>query len=152
MTSIWLVINDTLWLLYDKLEKYIKYSLVGMIGVLIHFSLLYLLTEKAGLWYILSATIAIGCAATNNYILNYFWTFKERKKVITSWWIGWFKFLLSIGMTEILYLGLLYWFTEKFQIYYLVSAFIALSLTTVIRYFTAEKWIWKKSKNINIIS
>lgn len=133
---------DLLWGLVAKLSGYIKYSLVGLVGVGIHFATLWLLTEQAHLWYMGSAAIAIVLAATNNYFLNYHWTFKDRKGNIPNHFVGWFKFLLSIGMTEALYLGLLYMFTDKVGYHYMLSAFLSLSLTTVLRYIVATKWIW----------
>jgi putative flippase GtrA len=140
-------VADTLWWLFTKLKGYLQYSLVGAIGVVINFTALYLLTDKVHLWYLVSAMIAIILASTNNFILNYIWTFKDRKKNITNIYLGWFKFLLSIGLTEGLYLGLMYVFTSKMGLHYMLSAFLALCLTTVIRYVTAEKWIWGKGKS-----
>jgi len=137
---------DFIWRLVGKLKGYIQYSLVGFIGACIHFLILWLLTDKVGMWYFLSAMIAITVASINNFTLNYLWTFKDSKKQISNIFVGWFKFLLSIGMTEALYLGLLYLFTDKAGLHYILSAFISLSLTTVIRYLTAEKWIWNKRK------
>lgn len=137
---------DLCWRLVYKLKGYLQYSLVGMVGVAINFTILWALTEKAHFWYIASATIAILFASTNNFFLNYLWTFKDRKRRITNLFVGWFKFLLSIGMTELLYLGLLYVFTDKVGCHYMLGAFISLSLTTVIRYVTAEKWIWGAKK------
>ena len=139
-------IIDLLWRLVDKLRGYIKYSLVGMVGVGIHFGVLWLLTEQAHLWYMGSAAIAILLASTNNYFLNYHWTFKDRKGSISNHFVGWFKFLLSIGMTEALYLGLLYLFTDMVGYHYMLSAFISLCLTTVLRYKVATNWIWNQKR------
>ncbi len=138
----WWAINDAFWLVYDKFARYIKYSLVGLIGAGIHFALLYVLTDKVGLWYLLSATIAILVAGTNNYILNYKWTFKDKKQNNRNVMGGWAKFILTIGGTEAIYLGLVALFTEKAGLHYMLSAFLSLSLTTVLRYFSADKWVW----------
>ncbi|KKN79341.1 hypothetical protein LCGC14_0341230 [marine sediment metagenome] len=138
------MLADILWGIFGKLGGFIKYSLVGMIGVGIHFGILWYLTEQVGLWYILSAIIAITLASMNNFALNYLWTFKNRKSRIKNLWIGWLKFLLSIGATEILYLGILYLFTEKVGVHYMWSAFFALASTTVIRFKIASNWIWGK--------
>lgn len=137
---------EFVWKLVGRLQRFIQYSLVGMVGVAINFTTLWLLTDKVGLWYLLSATIAIFLAATNNFVLNYYWTFKDRKKQISNVVVAWLQFLLSIGVTELLYLGLIYLFTDKAGLYYILSAFLALSCTTVIRYLTADRWIWRKKK------
>src|SRR3989337_2845103 len=98
---------------------YIKYSLVGVVGAVINFSALWLLTEQAHLWYLLSATIGIVLAATNNFVLNYLWTFKDRKHLIHNRFIGWFKFLLSVSVTDGVYLWLVYLFTDKVGWHYM---------------------------------
>lgn len=59
------------------LAKYVKFCIVGTIGAGIHFSTLYVLTEYFNLWYMISAVIAVGLAMTNNFILNYTWTFRK---------------------------------------------------------------------------
>lgn len=140
----WWLMNDALWSLYDKIERYIKFSLVGMVGVGIHFALLYFLTEKVGLWYLWSAVIAITVANINNYILNHVWTFKSKRQGNPNLLVGWLKYMLAVGVTEVMYLGLMYWFTSIIGIFYLLSAFFALALTTGIRYWTAEKWVWRE--------
>ncbi len=142
--KIWWRMNDALWSLYDRLERFIKFSLVGMVGVVIHFGLLYLLTENVGLWYLWSAVIAITTANLNNYILNHLWTFKSKRQYNTNLFRGWLKYMLAVGVTEGMYLGLIFWFTSILGLYYLLSAFFALALTTGIRYWTAEKWVWRK--------
>ena len=143
------MIIDLMWKLITS--GFIKYSLVGMVGVVIHFSVLWFLTEHAHFWYMGSAAIAIALASTNNYILNYLWTFSKRKNRIKNHLIGWLKFLASIGITEVFYLGLLYLFTEKVGYHYMVSAFIALAMTTVIRYTLANKWIWGEKKQMMVV-
>ena len=122
---------------------YIKYNLVGVIGAALNFSALWVLTEKAHLWYLLSATIGIIIAASCNYVLNYLWTFSSRKHQIKSHFQGWARFLASVSVTEGVYLYLVYLFTSTAGLHYMVSAFLSLSLTSVVRYITANKWVWK---------
>lgn len=131
---------------WSLIERYIKFSLVGVVGAIINFSLLYVLTNNVGLWYLLSATIAIMIAGVNNYILNHLWTFRGKEYVKGSVVIGCIKYLFTVGVTEILYLTLVYLFCTVVGIYYMLSAFIALMLTTGIRYAVAEKWIWRSYK------
>ena len=137
---------DKCWALYDLLENFIKFSLVGLVGVVIHFGLLYWLTETVGLWYLWSAVIAVTLANINNYILNHLWTFKKKRQYNTNLFKGWLKYMLAVSVTEAMYLGLIYWFTSILGVYYLLSAFFALALTTGIRYWTAERWVWGKPK------
>lgn len=123
--------------------SFIKYGLVGSVGFAIHLLVLWLLTEQVHLWYMISATIAIVVAALNNYILNYLWTFKDRKASINNKVVGYFKYLLSRGFTEGLYLVLLYVMTDLAGVHYMLSAVVVQMLTAVLGYVIAVKWIWK---------
>lgn len=142
--SLWWKFNDACWAFYDRVERYIKYNVIGTVGAAIHFTILWLLVDIAGMWYIPSAIIAITLAGINNYTLNYYWTFRKRKSSISHPLKGVGKFLLSIAITEPIYLGILYICVDIVGLHYMVGAFVALSLTTFLRYIIAEKWIWKK--------
>ena len=122
---------------------YIKYGIVGSVGLVIHLMVLWLLTEYVHFWYMASATIAIVVASLNNYILNYLWTFKERKSYISNKWVGYFKYLFSRGFTEGLYLGLLFVMVDIVGFHYMLSAIVIQILTAVLGYVIAVKWIWK---------
>lgn len=144
--NIWWAINDFLWKSYDKVSGYIKYSIVGVIGFAIHMLVLWLLTDYAQMWYLLSATIAIMVAALNNYVMNYHWTFRHRKQNIENKVVGYFKYLLSRGFTEGLYLILLYLMTDIVGLHYIISAIVVQFATAILGYLIAVKWIWKEKK------
>lgn len=124
--------------------EFVKYGMVGSIGFLVHLATLYLLTDIAGLWYLASAIIAIVTAALCNYILNYHWTFKEKKTHINNIYLGYFQYLLSRGFTEGLYLGLLFLAVDIGGLNYLFSAAIIQIVTAIVGYVIAVKWIWRK--------
>lgn len=53
--------------------------MVGGTGALIQLGIIYLLTEKARLWYMMSTVIGIGVALCWTFTANYLWTFKNEK-------------------------------------------------------------------------
>ena len=125
-----------------KLRSLIKFGLVGLVGSAIHFPVLYVLTEYLGLHYILSATIAIFLASTNNYILNNLWTFSKRSTGAYS--IGLIKYIILSLVGDGIYLGLLTFFTEVFYLWYIYSAVMALVIVFLVKYKMADLFIWKK--------
>lgn len=137
---------ELLWGLISKLQGFIKYGLVGSVGFVVHLLVLWLLTEQFYIWYMASATVAIVVAALNNYILNYLWTFKDKKSHINNVFAGYFKYLLSRGFTEGLYLGLLFIMVDVGGYHYLTSAVVVQVLTAVVGYVIAIRWIWKKKR------
>ena len=59
-------------------KRFLKFCLVGGSGILVNEGLLFLLTEFGGLYYLWSSAIAIEASIITNYILNDFWTFRDR--------------------------------------------------------------------------
>ena len=135
---------DLIWRLIGRCQGYIKYCMVGAVGFLIHLLVLWFVTDIIHISYIVSASIAIVVAALNNYILNYKWTFKDRKNQIDNKVIGYFKYLLSRGLTEGLYLVLLIVCVDIIGWYYLTSAIAVQFSTAILGYLIAVKWIWRR--------
>jgi len=72
-------LKHLLLLFLYKRKKFIKFCIVGGSGALIHFAIVWTLTEAAGLWYMLSTAISIAIVVTWNFTLNSFWTFSQNK-------------------------------------------------------------------------
>lgn len=117
-----------------------KFCAVGASGIAVNEGLLWLLTEFAGLFYLISGAIAIEASILSNFVLNDLWTFrKERKgKYLTR--LGKFNFARIIIL--IINFGALWLFTWL-GIHYLISNLIGIALATVFTYFTSLLWVWK---------
>jgi dolichol-phosphate mannosyltransferase len=78
---------NELWTFRDKrasagssvLIRLLKFNLVSLIGLGIHEAVLTFFTEVTGLFYILSAIIAIFCALIWNFFANVKWTWRSRQ-------------------------------------------------------------------------
>ena len=57
--------------------KFIKFCLVGTLGLIIDFSSTYLLKEKFQLNKYLANSVGFCLAVTSNYFLNKYWTFQD---------------------------------------------------------------------------
>ena len=137
---------DVIWQIVSKYWEFIKYGLVGSVGFIIHISVVWYLKEIVDLWVMYSIAIAIVIAALNNYILNYRWTFSDKKKNIGNKVIGYFKYLLSRAFTEGLYFILAYIAIEKLGYHYMASIIILQVATAILGYLIALKWIWRDRK------
>lgn len=62
-----------------KYRRFVKFCTVGGSGALLTLALTWMLTELAGLWYMLSLAITVVIVAVWNFNLNAFWTFAQRK-------------------------------------------------------------------------
>ena len=63
------------------ISKFFKFCMVGGIGAGIQFVTIYLLTEKAHLYYLISTVLGIGIAVCWTFFANNRWTFKTKDGV-----------------------------------------------------------------------
>jgi len=74
-------ILNTLWTFKKNIRqetafRYSKFFAISAIAAIINLSLLYLITEFLGIWYIASQLIATAFSLLINYIGNKLWTYK----------------------------------------------------------------------------
>jgi putative flippase GtrA len=103
--------------------QFIKFCIVGSIGGIIHLGLLYWLTEFFGIWYMVSASIGFTVAVVHNFILNKYWTFKNRAPEIPRQFVSFFVIsVVSLGIN----LSVLYILTEYIGIWYMAAQIVAI--------------------------
>lgn len=72
---------NKLWTFEEKINlnlagKYIKFSLVSVVALIINLFFLYIFTEIFGIYYIISQILAIGISLIINFFGNKIWTFR----------------------------------------------------------------------------
>ena len=116
-----------------------KYYLVGASGVLVNLGILYTLTEFAGLWYLLSSSIAIYVSITTNFVLNKVWTFRDTTiKQEAFLMYGKFVSVSLVGM--LIQLGFNYIFVEELKLYYLLAALISIIIASSTNFVLNRRW------------
>lgn len=63
-----------------ELKRFVRFSIVGIIGSVIDFGFLNLFTIVFKMPYVLSSVFSFSLAVINNFLLNRFWTFAASKK------------------------------------------------------------------------
>ncbi|MBM3206488.1 glycosyltransferase family 2 protein [Candidatus Pacearchaeota archaeon] len=118
--------------------KFIKFSLVGLIGTFINLAVLYSFTELLGVYYIFSAILSFFLAASSNFILNKVLTFNEsiKYKILSKY----YKFLIVSICALIINLAVLYSFTELLGVYYLISQIIAIGFSFILNFIGNKIW------------
>ncbi len=120
----------------------VRYTFVGGLAFLIDFGTLYILTEFAGLHYLLSAGIAFILGLLTNYFLSIKWVFASRvirdKKLefIIFTVIG----LIGLGLNELF----LWIFTSLSGLHYLVSKILTAILVYLWNFFVRKLILFKK--------
>ncbi len=127
-----------------ELIRFLKFCAVGLSGVFVNMGLLWLLTEVTGLFYLLSAAISIETSIISNFILNDYFTFRDRRSPqVKSILSRLLKFnlvsLAGLGFN----MGVLWLLTEVFGIYYLLSNLCGIAVATLWNYLANTWWTWK---------
>jgi len=114
---------------WKEWKKIIKFGLVGASGIVVNSAILYSLTEYLGIFYLMSALVAIETSIITNFILNDRWTFSAGKGVnhrIRSVWKRFASFqAVSVGGLVINF-AVLMSLTEFLGIYYMVSNIVGI--------------------------
>jgi putative flippase GtrA len=129
---------------YDTVEKYIIFAVIGGLGAVIHTGLLYMLTEHAGLHYMMSSVIGIEASIITMFFLNNRFTFSSVKSGTGQVLDGIIRsnLIRSIGIG--VQLALLYALTEFLGIYYILSNIVAIFIGSFFNFF-GEKWFnWQE--------
>lgn len=129
-------------LLVWKFRRYITFACVGGIGALWYFGMLYFLTDYVGMWYGLSAIVGTLVAITNNYFINHYYTFRKERQHNKSLLRGWLKYVGNSAVGDGADWLVLVFLTEVFGLWYMLSAFIASAVASVLKYTVAKKYIW----------
>ena len=127
-----------------ELIRFAKFCLVGGSGVLVNMGLLWLLTEFAGLFYLLSAAISIETSIISNFILNDLFTFRDRRTRGAKHLL---RRLLKFNAVSLAGLGLnmtvLWLLTSVFGVYYLLSNLCGIAVAIMWNYLMNFWWTWK---------
>ena len=133
-----------------EVRRFVKFGLVGTWGFLVNMFLLWFLTEKVGVYYLLSSIVAIEISLVNNYVLNDLWTWHDRgKEGKKEYFKRMFKYHVSASAAMLTNLILLWILTEVFDIYYLSSNIFGILCGTLLNFFINDRWTFRHKKELS---
>ena len=127
--------------LITHLPRLLRFGLVGGSGIVVNYTLLYLLVERAGMHYLPASAVATEASILSNFMLNDRWTFRDvagngrrlgraaRYNLIAGGGL-----LLSVAV-----LGLL---TGLLNLHYLLANLFAIGVATLWNYVANWRWTW----------
>lgn len=124
-------------------EQLVKFGIVGVIAFLIDYGVLFVLTEYAGIYYLISGAISFTISVVFNYFasMKYVFSGKEgmsRKKEFTIFVI---LSVIGLGINQILmWLGV-----GIFHIYYMVTKIFATAFVMSYNFVTRKIFLEEKS-------
>jgi putative flippase GtrA len=110
--------------------KFLKFGITGLTGMVIDFSITFLLKEKLKVHRYLANSAGFTAAATSNYFLNRIWTFQSSNpRVITEYGSFFIISLIGLGINNLF----LYIFEKKFKFY--MAKLFAIGVTMLWNFF-----------------
>ncbi len=114
--------------MYSFFLKFIKFCVVGFIGLAIDFGVTYLCKEKIKIQKYVANAIGFIFAATANYFLNRIWTFHSNNPQIVMEYSKFiFVSLCGLGINSII----LWMLVSKYKKNFYISKLIAIGITTI---------------------
>ncbi len=108
--------------------KLMKYSLVGSSGMILDFGITWLLKEKFKINKYVANSTGFVLAASSNYFLNRFWTFKSHNNQIATEYLSFF----GISIIGLLINNLIiYLLSDRIKLNFYSSKLIAIIIVTL---------------------
>ena len=129
--------------LFKKLQAVIaqlaKFTVVGAFGTLVHYTILILLVEKAGIGAVVSSSAGAVAGAFVNYFLNYYITFRSNRRhseaIIQFYIVAGTGFLLN---------AFLMWLTvDILEIHYLPAQLFTTGVVLLWNFWLNRTWTFR---------
>lgn len=124
--------------LYLHKFQILRFALVGGSGAVLGLSILALMVEVMGVYYLAAYPVSFIASTTNNYVWNSRWTFKRRRGLL-----GWIKYVVMCGCTLALNTALMYVLTDLLHVWYLLSAAMVVLAVFLLNYFLSGRLVWR---------
>lgn len=122
--------------------QFARYTFVSVVALFVDLSLLFILTEYIGIFYIFSAIISFLIGLVVVYVVSVIWVFDTRSLKNLYMELG---FFLGIGIVGLLVNVFLIWFlTSLFSLYYMFSKVIATMFVFLWNFFLRKYLIFNK--------
>lgn len=122
-----------------------RYVLVILISFVLGTLALWLLTEKAHWFYLLSAVIGALISIITDFVLNELWTFSHRRQdgfMSPQLLKRLLKHIISKTVGLVIAFAVLALGTQVFRIHYLVSNLAGIAASFLWNYVVSNGWVW----------
>ncbi|MDR3653640.1 MAG: GtrA family protein [Paludibacter sp.] len=134
--------------LYKKYSNYgitrfIKYGMVGALGLVVDMAVFYLMNKKLGINYVVSNITSSSLAVVHNFILNSYFTFNVTDKKLKRFFSFYAIALVGMGFST----GLLALFIDLLKLDSMISKFISIFVVALLQYFFNKSLTFKIYKS-----
>lgn len=117
-------------MIIDKLIiiKFLKFCVVGFSGMIIDFGITWILKEKARINKYIANSVGFTLAASSNYLLNRWWTFRSHNDAVM---MEYFSFIMIAIAGLILNNLVIFLLNDKAKLNFYLSKLIAVGVVTL---------------------
>lgn len=123
-----------------------RYGFVGGLAFLVDYGTLVLLTEFAGMHYLLAATISFILGLITNYLLSITWVFSQHK--LNNRWVEFLLFafigVVGLGLND----AIMFLCTERCGIHYTLSKIIATAIVFFWNFLARKLILFKQRQRV----
>jgi len=130
---------------YTEIHRAVKFMIVGFTGLIVNIGFLFFLTERVGLYYLLSGLVGIEASILSNYFLNDLWTFGDIKDNKYSRVSRLVRFHAVSATGILINLSTLYLLTTMWGIYYIIAEIVGIALAFTWNFLINRKYTWQKT-------
>ncbi len=130
----------------DSIIRFLKFGIVGGSGVFVNQGMFMILGKFTSVPVEIRSPIAIAVAIITNFLLNYYWTWRDRKSSdLKHIGAGFLKFAFSSGVTAFIfnYLPLLF-MVNVLNWNDNISNIIGIGVASVANFLISHFWTFKK--------
>lgn len=127
--------------------RFIVFSAVGGIGVLVHMAVLWTAFRGFGSSFIMGQSIATLVAITFNYWLNNISTYRDRRRTGWRWFTGWAGFLLACSLGAVANVGVAAFLFDRHSTMWMVSGLAGIMVGAVWNYAVTSAYTWNTKRN-----
>ena len=121
------------------IRQLFRFGIVGVIAFVIDYGLLYILTEKCGIYYLVSSLISFGVSVIFNYIASVIWVFDvdKRKSKVKN-----FVYFIALSVVGLAINELIMWLgVDKMHIYYMLVKLFATAIVMIFNFITRKMFL-----------
>ena len=121
------------------IQQLVRFGFVGGSAFLIDYGILFLLTERFGIHYLISGFISFSVSVVYNYILSVYWVFDVSggRNAVKD-----FSVFIILSIIGLLINQLIMWLSvDKAGLYYMAAKLIATAVVMVFNFVTRKKFL-----------
>jgi putative flippase GtrA len=128
-------------------RTFLKFNMVGVIGIPVQLSVLALLKSGLGIHYLIATALAVETAVLHNFTWHERWTWAERTKAAPSGLLGRLvRFHLSNGLITICgNLSVMWVLVSRLHVSYLIANVFAMGVCAIANFVASDRLVFQKN-------